>query len=153
VHRVSGIQYSEDGYSIETNEGKWIIYYNDEGKKYSRINQTIMHEIAHYILGHLEGGEEESEAKFFAKYALAPPPLIHNMIIDQTIEKVMESFDIGYDAALYARQYYFKWLQFGNADYVDYEIKIMNQFEIKNAKRKERIFMVLKTQLNIEKRS
>lgn len=44
------------------------IYYNDKCKNYGRINQTIMHEICHYILGHKSNGEEEeSEAKFFAK--------------------------------------------------------------------------------------
>lgn len=63
---LKAVGYSEDGYSVETNEGEWIIYYNDEDKDYSRINQTIMHEIGHYILGHTEEGEiEEAEAKFF----------------------------------------------------------------------------------------
>ena len=93
---LKAVGYSEDGYSVETNEGEWIIYYNDEDKDYSRINQTIMHEIGHYILGHTEEGEiEEAEAKFFAKYALASPPLIHNMKKEQTTENVMEAFDIG----------------------------------------------------------
>ena len=42
-----------------------------------------MHEVGHYALGHIkEGDEEEAEAEFFAKYALAPPPLIHNMVED-----------------------------------------------------------------------
>ena len=48
------VGYSVDGFSIETKEGEWIIYYNDEDKDYSRINQAIMHEIAHFVLGHIE---------------------------------------------------------------------------------------------------
>ena len=128
------VGYSVDGFSIETKEEEWIIYYNDEDKDYSRINQTIMHEIAHFVLGHIEEGEEEeAEAKFFAKYALASPPLIHNMKKEQTIENVMESFDIGYMAASYALQYYRKWIKYGKTDYVDYEIKIMDQLEIEVA--------------------
>ena len=45
--RRKAISYSEDGYSLETNNGEWIIYYNDIDKDYSRINQTIMHEVGH----------------------------------------------------------------------------------------------------------
>ena len=131
---LEAIEYSEDGYSLETNEGEWIIYYNDEDKDYSRINQTIMHEIGHYILGHIEEGEiEEAEAKFFAKYALASPPLIHNMKKEKTTENVMESFDIGYMAACYALQYYRKRMKYGEREYVSYEIQILEQLEIEVA--------------------
>lgn len=131
---IEAIEYSEDGYSLETNEGEWIIYYNDEDKDYSRINQTIMHEIGHYILGHIEEGEiEEAEAKFFAKYALASPPLIHNMKKEKTTENVMEAFDIGYMAACYALQYYRKRMKYGEREYVSYEIQILEQLEIEVA--------------------
>ena len=131
---LKAIAYSQDGYSIETNKGDWIIYYNDEDKDYSRINQTIMHEIGHYILGHTEEGEvEEAEAKFFAKYALASPPLIHNMEKEHTTENVMATFDIGYMAAIYALQYYQKWIKYGDREYVSYEIKIMDQLKIEVA--------------------
>ena len=131
---IEAIEYSEDGYSLETNESEWIIYYNDEDKDYSRINQTIMHEIGHYILGHIEEGEiEEAEAKFFAKYALASPPLIHNMKKEKTTENVMEAFDIGYMAACYALQYYRKRMKYGEREYVSYEIQILEQLEIEGA--------------------
>ena len=131
VERLEAVSYSEDGYSLETNEGEWIIYYNDEDKDYTRINQTIMHEIGHYVLGHIEEGEvEEAEAKFFAKYALASPPLIHNMKKEQTTENVMETFDIGYMAASYALQYYVKWMKYGEKEYISYEKQILEQLEI-----------------------
>ena len=43
-----------------------------------RIRFTIMHEIGHIVLDHTEHSDlAESEANFFAKYALAPPPLVH----------------------------------------------------------------------------
>jgi Zn-dependent peptidase ImmA (M78 family) len=128
--RLKALEYSTDGYSVETNDGEWIIYYNDITKDYTRINQTIMHEIGHYILGHTEEGEEEAEAKFFAKYALASPALIHNMRQDKTVENVMCTFDIGFEAANYALSYYEKWLRFGENNYVTYERQILSQLEV-----------------------
>ena len=129
--RKEAISYSGDGYSIETNEGEWIIYYNDVSKDYSRINQTIMHEIGHYILGHVsEGEEEEAEAKFFAKYALASPALIHNMKEEKTVENIMNDFAIGFQAACYALDYYRKWLRYGATDYVIYEKQMLIQLDI-----------------------
>lgn len=122
---------NEDGYSVETNSGEWIIYYNDFRKDYTRINQTIMHEIGHYILGHTDDGlEEEAEAKFFAKYALVSPPLIHNLIKDKTVENIMKVFDVGYRAAVIALENYRKWFDYGEYDYVVYEKQIMEQLEI-----------------------
>ena len=47
---------SADGYSVELSNGTWIIYYNDEGNNYERMNRTIMHEIGHYSLGHNHEG-------------------------------------------------------------------------------------------------
>lgn len=125
------LRISKDGYSVETNGGEWIIFYNDECKSYGRINQTIMHEIAHYFLEHIrEGEEEEAEAKFFAKYALAPPPLIHRMIENVNAEAIMQTFDLSYEAACNAYKYYCKWLRFGNEDYTLYEICMIQLFEV-----------------------
>ena len=125
------LRYSKDGYSVETNDGEWIIYYNDIDKDYTRINQTIMHEIAHFILGHVtEGEEEEAEAKFFAKYVLSSPALIHNMTEEIDVANIMNSFDIGFEAANYALSYYNKWLKDGPDDYKNYELMILNQLEI-----------------------
>ncbi len=124
------MRYSKDGYSIEMNDGEWIIYYNDLDKDYSRINQTIMHEVGHYILGHIaEGEEEEAEAKFFAKYALASPVLIHNMKEEKTVENIMDNFAIGFQAANYALNYYRKRINFGSAYYTNYELQILQQLE------------------------
>ncbi|WP_292883803.1 hypothetical protein [Methanobrevibacter sp. UBA188] len=90
-----------------------------------------MHEVGHYILGHIaEGDEEEAEAKFFAKYALASPALIHNMKEEKTVKNVMENFAIGYQAANYALDYYRKWLRYRAMDYVIYERQILIQLEI-----------------------
>lgn len=124
------LEYSKDGFSIETAEGLWIIFYNDENKNFNRINQTIMHEIAHYVLGHIqEGEEEEAEAKFFAKYALASPVLIHNMKQDKTIENIMEQFNISYQAASIALKNYNSRCIHGPKYYTAYEKQIFYQFQ------------------------
>ena len=129
--RKESLRYSVDGYSVEGLDGSWTIYYNDFRKDFSRINQTIMHEVGHYILGHTkEGPQEEAEAKFFAKYTLASPPLLHNMKAARTVENVMNSFAIGYQAANIALDNYQSWLIYGPIEYVAYERKILCQLEI-----------------------
>lgn len=125
------LKVSNDGYSIENNASEWTIYYNDSCKNYGRINHTIMHEIGHFALGHIDDGEEEeAEAKFFAKYALAPPPLVHNVLENVSAEEITKVFDISYQAAQFAYNYYQNWLRYGESDYTDYEIKLMKLFNV-----------------------
>lgn len=129
--RNAAMRFSEDGFSAEDNRGKWTIYYNDSCKNYGRINQTIMHENAHYVLGHMVGDEvEEAEAKFFAKYALAPPPLVHNICEVVTTECIMNVFDISFQAASIAHQYYNNWLEYGGKAYTDYEEQMLELFDV-----------------------
>ncbi len=128
TQRIKAMEYSSDGFSVETNSNKWIIYYNDVVKTSTRINQTIMHEIAHYILGHIkEGAEEEEEARFFAKYALVSPVLIKSMLTKITVKNIMRCFSIGYQAAFYAMDNYMKRKKYGPVTCVKYEIQILKQ--------------------------
>ena len=128
---VSSNKFSQDGFSMEMENNDWKIYYNDMCQNYGRINQTIMHEIGHYVLGHIkEGKEEEAEAKFFAKYALAPPPLIHNICDDVNPFALMNKFEISYEAAQYACDYYQHWMDFGEPDYTQYERKMLELFHV-----------------------
>lgn len=115
---------SEDGFSVEKNSGEWYIFYNDE-KPYRRINNTIMHEIGHIVLDHTEDSElAEKEVNFFAKYALAPPVLLHRWNLTDPIE-VADKFEISNEAAKYACNYYKKWLSHHDNCYKDYEITII----------------------------
>ena len=89
---------SEDGFSVEKNIGEWYIYYNDK-KDYGRINNTIMHEIGHIVLDHSEDSElAEKEVKFFAKYALVPPVLVHKLKLDNPMD-IADTFDVSFEAA------------------------------------------------------
>ena len=118
---------SEDGFT-KINCGVYTIYYNDS-KRYGRINNTIMHEIGHIVLGHLEESElAEAEAKFFAKYALAPPPLIHKLKLTSP-EQIEYFFEISYEAACYAYDYYQKWICYGDREYTAYEIRTLALFK------------------------
>lgn len=120
---------SEDGFSWEKRRGEWSIYYNDK-KNYGRINNTIMHEIGHITLNHSQSSElAETEAKFFAKYALAPPVLIHKSKLADFME-IADFFGISYEAAKYAYSYYQKRVMFGTSDFTDYEKEIISMFDI-----------------------
>lgn len=119
---------SEDGFSLEKTDGQWFIYYNDK-KNYGRINHTIMHEIGHIVLDHTEDSElAEKEVNFFAKYALAPPVLIHKLGLNCP-ESISQIFEISYQEACYAYDYYLKWLLFGNSNYTDYECQLLRLFD------------------------
>ena len=123
------VKKSQDGFCVEKNPGEWYIYYND-AKDYSRINNTIMHEIGHIVLDHSEDSElAEKEVNFFAKYALVPPVLVHKFKLDDpwSIEKV---FEVSFEAACYALSYYKKWLQYGPSKYTDYETALLNLFGV-----------------------
>lgn len=118
---------SKDGFSVKK-DGVWYVFYNDS-KGYGRINNTLTHECGHIVLDHTEESElAEAEAKFFAKYALAPPVLIHKLELKDAYE-VYKHFDISHEAAGYAFSYYRKWLTYGNKYYTDYEKRLLRLFK------------------------
>lgn len=122
------IKKSEDGFSVEKTNGQWYIFYNDE-KNYGRVNHTIMHEIGHIALEHTEDSElAEKEVNFFAKYALAPPVLIHKLKLDNP-KSISQIFEISYEAACYAYDYYQKWLKHYYGNYTDYERCLLYLFD------------------------
>ena len=67
--------------------------------------------------------------KFFAKFALAPPILIHKLKLNNTNE-IAKAFDISDEAAYYAYSYYKKWLNITNNknNYTDYELLLLDLF-------------------------
>ena len=131
AQRSAAIKISPDGFYMEDLRGRDLIYYNDTKEiPYKRVNRTILHEIGHCVLDHQGvSDEEEAEANFFAKYAAAPPPLIHQLRI-KTPEEIADAFNISYEAALYAMDYYRKWLAFGAKDYTEYEVRLLFLFDV-----------------------
>lgn len=119
---------SPDGFAYSFPTGEWWIFYEDRQRSYGRIHHTLMHEIGHIALDHTEHSQlAEAEASYFAKYALAPPVLIHQLKLTNAHE-ISERFEISYEAAVYALNFYHKWLKFSPNCYTDYEVKLCNLF-------------------------
>jgi Zn-dependent peptidase ImmA (M78 family) len=126
--RAKAYEIDPDGFVAYTDQ-RWFIYYDDT-KCFSRINNTIMHEIWHVVLDHKETSEvAEAEAKFCAKYSMAPPVLVHKYKA-YTTELIQEYFQVSYEASVYALSYYHKWLRYGECDYTDYEEVLYNMIEL-----------------------
>ena len=77
-----GITEETDGfYLLAGKNGEFVpyIYYNDK-KDPRRIRFTILHEIGHHLLSHVQQSDlAEAEANFFARYLIAPPVLVHRI--------------------------------------------------------------------------
>jgi Zn-dependent peptidase ImmA (M78 family) len=128
-HRKA-LKTSPDGFYAEEN-GVEYIYYNDIGKSYERQNMTILHEIGHCVLDHTGNSQhEEDEANFFAKYAIAPPVLVERIGADSP-EDIYKNFNISYEAATYAYDYYLSWQRRHNliGKYTEYEVKLLALYQ------------------------
>ena len=125
---MSAFKKSKDGFTVEKNIGEWYIFYNGE-RDYGRINNTIMHEIGHIVLDHSEDSElAEKEVKFFAKFALVPPVLVHKLKLDNP-EDIANIFAVSFEAACNAYSCYKKWLQYGSSEYTKYELTLLKLFQ------------------------
>ena len=122
---------SNDGFYCEV-DGREYIFFNDIKISYERQNMTILHEIGHCVLDHTgRGDDEEAEANFFAKYAIAPPPLVHRVGLKDAKE-IMNRFNISSEAACYAWEYYQTWLRFHKAygRFTEYEQKLLKLYKV-----------------------
>lgn len=111
-------RYSEDAFIMPYSKGPidvfYPIYYNDEVANKPRLNVSVMHECAHIFLGHpanieMSKHQKEAEAKFLAKFILAPPIICHHYHLKDA-SSIRTFFNLSYEAAEYAQNYYNKWL-------------------------------------------
>lgn len=132
---AASLELSPDAYcTIGTRDdglNEYEIYYNDTAMP-ERINFSLLHEIGHIYLGHLDEDKKEpvfaeAEANFFAKYAIAPPPLI-NELRCQNAEALRSYFILSRECASYAYEYYTKWLNC-RPEYTDLERELIKQFD------------------------
>lgn len=127
---------SNDGFCLLRREGigeftyyQWYIFYNDSLSP-KRIRFTLMHELGHIVIDHTEESDlAEAEANFFAKYALAPPPLVNKVLPEDYIE-LGDAFDLSNQCARFAFDYYEKWLDNGVDYYRPEELDLIEQFEL-----------------------
>lgn len=119
---------SDDGFNCRK-KGQCYIYVNDLDYAYNVQNNIMLHEIAHICLGHTEDSElAEKEAKFFSKYALAPPILIYKLKLTSAKE-ISNIFNISHQASVYALDYFHKWLLF-SGKIKPYENEIAELFNL-----------------------
>ena len=130
-HRAyfAAMEASKDGFLCEKNCAYAYVFFNDS-KIDERQDVSKLHEIGHFVMDHNTTPEKsddvkEAEAKFFAKYAKAPMPLIHLLPI-VTTETIQKAFGLSREAAKYALDNYRKWLDRFNGTYTDYEQKILS---------------------------
>ena len=126
---------SELDFNSETRMYENNIYYNDAVDiMQSRIQFTIMHEIGHIRLNHLDVDADkpdaikESEANFYAAYSIAPPPMI-NQYNCESPDDLRKYFNTSDEMSGYAYDRYLKWLDCG-IFYKDYEIHLMSLFGV-----------------------
>lgn len=135
------LKYNPNGFKLARN-GIWYIYFNAKTPK-GRARFTLLHEIGHIVLGHLQESDiAEAEANFFAKFLIAPPVLI-NAINPNDYLDVAKAFGLSNEAALNSWSYYKKWL--GISHEKDYEAKLKSLFFIQKERREESIEYPLRT--------
>ena len=124
------VKTSSDGFYVEK-DGEEMIFFDNIGNDYARQNMTLLHEIGHCVLDHTgQGQNEEDEAKFFAKYAIAPPVLV-DKINAKSPGEIYRAFDISLEAAVYAYSYYKAWKKHYKrvGRYTDYEQKLLALYD------------------------
>ena len=131
------MEFDIDGFSrVEvdsiTHMNRYVIYYNDK-LNFGRMRWTIFHEIGHVYLGHHDNPDssnsslEEAEADFFAKYAIAPPPLINATKCKSALD-ISNTFCASLQASSNLYNYYQKWLNFGPQEYEPFELAMLALF-------------------------
>ena len=130
--RKAALKESKDGFymivELSPNIFEYRIYYNDTMPR-ERIRFTIMHELGHIMLDHKEHSIlAETEANYFAGYALAPPPIVAEIGIADFVE-LADRFDVSQECALYAMRRYTKWLQYGSPYLLGHEQELLVIFE------------------------
>lgn len=134
---IKAMTISDDAYSTVEKEAdtgmyRYIIYFNDNIANPKRIAWSLAHEIGHIYLGHHDEepqNDHEMEANFFAKYLMAPPPLISKAECRNHFD-VAVCFNLSMQAALYAYKSYENWLRYGPKDYQDFELKMMENYPV-----------------------
>lgn len=77
----------------------------------------------------MSDAQKESEANFFAKYSIAPPPLI-NITNCTSPSDVASSFFVSGEASVYIFSYFQKWKYYGETEYEPFEMELLQLFNI-----------------------
>ena len=114
-------------YNNKTNS--YVIIYDDK-PSLQRQRFSIMHEIGHILLGHKQESDlARIQANYFAAYALAPNPLIHLYDVEDYVE-LAEKFNISKECAMLCASRYNNWLQYGSKEFLPYENRLIQLFDV-----------------------
>lgn len=106
------------------------IFYNDIDNSITRQRFSILHEIGHFVLGHKSESElAKSEADFFARYAIAPIPLIWKLNCLDIID-IKNTFYTSIECSTNIKKNLDNWLIYGGQTLKDYEEKLINLFNL-----------------------
>lgn len=113
---AAAVKRSMNGFTLvlEKPDGTSVrrIYYNDR-HPLGRQRFTLLHEIGHVVLGHLQESDvAEAEANFFAKFAIAPPSLVY-FIQPADYMDIAAAFGLSSECALNSWDYYQGWMRAG----------------------------------------
>ncbi|MDO4443621.1 MAG: ImmA/IrrE family metallo-endopeptidase [Slackia sp.] len=138
ARKAACLKISKSGYKLllEEHDGTstWYIFYNDE-MPWGHIRFTILHEIGHIVLEHLQGSDvAEAEANFFAKYTIAPPMLV-NIIKPTSYMDIADAFELSNEGALNSWNYYQRWLRIPG--FTDYELELESLFTVIKKRRRQ----------------
>lgn len=124
------IKFSEgEAFFLDFGEVKFI-FYNDVDNDYRRQRFSILHEIGHCVLGHK--GESElakSEADFFARYAIAPIPLVWKTN-SLGIFDIQNNFNTSFECATNIKDNYVNWIQYGEQSLKNFELRLLHNFNL-----------------------
>ena len=136
---IAAMNFDVDGYStVEMNPTtgmyEYIIYYNDTTGNECRMRWTVLHEIGHIYLGHHDNkvrnvDVEEAEANHFAKYAIAPNPLI-NITHCEDATDIHNIFNVSMLASGYLYSSYQSWLHYGPRNFLPHEMHLLHLFNV-----------------------
>lgn len=116
---------SDEGFTLDD-----TIYYNDTQTD-TRIRFTIMHEIGHIVLEHIEDDKNSDlEANFFARYILVPPVLVYAIDRSGNVseEQIRHTFNVSHPVAEYSYDYYNKWTNHITFGLPEVDVAIYNHF-------------------------
>ncbi len=118
---------------VKNPDGKssYVIFYDDL-VPIGRQRFTILHEIGHIVLRHhQDSGLADTEADFFAKYAIAPPVLIH-VFGRRDYSDIAFAFGLSAECARNSLNYYNRWRRRRREKYTDYEYELVEIFAKKS---------------------
>ena len=127
IHRLSG----GEGLTIAMFESEKKLIFFDDSTCEGRQRFTILHELGHYVLGHREESEiANAQANFFAKYAIAPLPIVHvNQV--RSRDEIVEMFGTSKECAINVLDAYNKWLDNTSEYFTSYEVELLELFNLR----------------------